>query len=239
MVIFDAETNEAHALKPLAAAVFAAADGRASVAELATSTSESLRRDVQISDVETALSELSSVGLLFDSDLADGISRRRLLQVGGAVAAGALVTSALVPAYAAASTTCDISGLSQFGILIFDGTHYFFITAALAGATSGTTVTGTCSTNFGGDSHGTGSNGVCWHGLTTLDGHSLTACSSYSETITFTVSGSDLVYTLPTGTSLIAWWGHNGTTCPGPFAPSTGITVTGGTKYTTNPCNAF
>lgn len=237
LVIFDAETNEAHALKPLAAAVFAAADGHASIAELATSTSASLGREVQISDVETALSELSSVGLLCDSESADGVSRRRLLQVGGAVAAGALVTSALVPAYAAASTTCQISGLSQFGILIFDGTNYFFVVGALAGKGPGAVVTGGCSTDFGGNSGGNGSNGVCWHGLTTLDGHALTACTSYTESISFTVSssGTELIYTLPTGTSLVAWWGHNGSLCAGPNPPSTGIPVTGGTQYTTNP----
>jgi hypothetical protein len=242
LVIFDGDTNEAHALKPLAAVVFTACDGSTPVAELAAIASAKLGQLVEAEHVEAALTELEDCGLLVDST-PDGMSRRRLLQVGGAAAAGVLVSSALVPALAAASVTCQISGLSQFGILIYDGTNYFFVTAGLAGAGNGSTVSGACSTDLGGNSGGNGENGVCWHNATSLPGpdgtyHTLASCSSYSESISFTVSGSDLVYTLPSGTQLVGWWAHNGSVCAGPFSPSTSTTVRGCT-YTTNPCSAF
>src|SRR4029077_4810535 len=117
LVIFDSESSEAHALKPLAAAVFAGSDGNTAPSELAAIASKKLAQAVDVPQVEEALAELEDLGLLVDSE-ASGISRRHLLQVGGVAVAGALVTSTLVPAIAAASTTCDISGLSQFGILV-------------------------------------------------------------------------------------------------------------------------
>ena len=250
LVIFDTETNEAHALKPLAAAVFTAADGLTPVAALAGVVSTRVGYEVGAREVDAALAELDEVGLLVGAPAFHDISRRRLLQVGGAAAAGVLVSSAVVPALAAASTPCAISQLSQFGILIFDGTDYFFVVAALAGATSGTTVTGTCSTSLGGASGGTGSDGVCWHNLTSLPGpgsqcapnvsgqcYKLAPCGTYNETITFTVSGSSLIYTVPYGTTVIAWWLHNGTTCYGPESPSAPVTANGGNTYVTDPCN--
>ncbi len=244
LVVYDTTTNKAHALKPLAAAVFEAADGQTPLDGLAQSAAAKLGHEVTVPEIEAALVELEGVGLLSSDPIeADGVSRRRLLQVGGAVAAGALVTSALAPAMAAASVTCNISGLSQFGILIYDGTNYYFVTAGLAGVASGSSVTGACGNSLGGNSGGTGSNGVCWHNATQLPGpdgvdHSLASCSTFSETINFTVSGSDLVYTLPNGTSLIAWWAHNGTVCAGPISPTTSTTLSGQT-YRTDPCGAF
>lgn len=240
LVIFDGLTNEAHALKPLAAVIFGASDGSRSIAELAAVASAKLGQPVETEQVETALVELEDCGLLVDST-PDGMSRRRLLQVGGAAAAGVLVSSALVPALAAASTTCSIAGLSQFGILIYDGSHYYFITGGLANAGNGATITGACGNSLGGNSNGNGSDGSCWHNLSSLPGpdgvqHTLTC--PYSSTITFKVSGSDLIYTLPPGTTLVAWWAHNGTVCAGPFGPSTSTTLNNCT-YTTNPCTAF
>jgi hypothetical protein len=245
LVVYDTTTNEAHALKPLAAAVFEAADGSNSVAEIGRAAATSLERDVSVADVQEALVELDRVGLLELSESGGGISRRRLLQVGGAAAAGVMVTSALVPAFAAASTTCDVGGLSQFGILIQVGEQNYFVTAKLAGAINGTTVKGTCSTSLGGKHGGTGDDQVCWHNLKSLPGpdgtsYTLTPCGSYNETIYFTVSGSNLVYTLPPGATLVAWWVHQGTVCAGPKSPTTPTTVNAsGNTYTTDPCGAL
>jgi hypothetical protein len=245
LVVYDTTTNEAHALKPLAAGVFEAADGSTSVAGISLAAATSLERDVSVADVQEALVELDRVGLLELSESGGGISRRRLLQVGGAAAAGVMVTSALVPAFAAASTTCDVGTLSQFGILVEFETHYYFVVAKLAGKNNGTTVLGACKRSLGGNLGGTGEDQVCWHNLDSLPGpngtyYPLASGGLCNDTINFTVSGSNLVYTLPPGATLVAWWVHQGGVCAGPNSPTTPTTVNAsGNTYTTDPCGAL
>lgn len=241
LVIFDGATNEAHALKPLAAAVFAAADGATPVSELASAASLRLGHDVAVSQVEGALEELESAALLEGSEASHGISRRHLLQVGGAAAAGVLVSSALVPALAAASTQyCQDDSLSQFAVLITNGTSNFLIVDAVAanGAIS-------CNTNVGGSSN---SNQHCNPTMNPLPStitvggtsYTLSACNStVTAGVTFTATASSVSFALPTGYTLVAWWAHGGSTTPpciGPISTGAGI---GSRTGTVNPCADF
>lgn len=211
LVIFDAESNEAHALQPLAAAVFEAADGRTSIADLATSTGIKLGREVEVSEIDAALTELESVGLLYGSGDGEGVSRRRLLQVGGVAAAGILVSSALVPALAAASTTCKPTkpgtlpcGLSEFAIIFQkDGTHDYYwakITPSSYDCNDNTFFT-ICS---GDKVYGwPASNGTFYKFQTG-------ACPAG---VSITQGASGMAVEIPAGYTLVAWYYHNGTTC--------------------------
>lgn len=218
LVIFDGETNEAHALKPLAAAVFAAADGHTSISELAVMASVQLGEEVEVSEVDAALTELEDAGLLVESELS-AISRRHLLQVGGAVAAGALVSSALVPALAAASTTaCEptVTGslcqISQFGVIVKDGAgHYYAYTGSVSGG--GTVVSSpACVTSV---SLGGTSQCHCFHNKTNPYGYTLSACPSSPAVLSFQSGSSGIAVEIASGYTLVGWFAHQGTCCYG------------------------
>lgn len=223
LVIFDGETNEAHALKPLAAAVFAAADGHTSISQLAVVASARLGEEVEVSQVDAALTELEDAGLLLESE-ASGISRRHLLQVGGAVAAGALVSSALVPAVAAASTTSclpttpgNLCQISQFGVIVKDSTgHYYAYTGTVTGAGSGSgsvVSSPTCVTSV---TLGGKSQCHCIHdGSSTPFGYSLSACPSSPAVLDFTSGISGIAVDVATGYKLVGWFAHQGSCCYG------------------------
>lgn len=240
LVIFDSETNEAHALKPLAAAVFAAADGNTSIEDLAALASITLGDEASVLDVEAVLTELEDSGLLVESE-SGGISRRRLLQVGGVAAAGAFVSSALVPALAAASTQyCLDNSLSQFAVLITNGVSNYLIVDAVSanGAV-------TCNTNVGGNSR---SNQSCNPSMNPLPStisvngtpYTLSACqASVTSGVTFTATATSVSFSLPAGYTLVAWWAHGGSTTPpciGPVYTGAGI---GARTGTVNPCADF
>jgi hypothetical protein len=101
-VIYDTESKEAHCLAPLAAAVFAAADGHTPVEELVDLASAQLGRPVAVEEVELALARLEERGLM--AVVPQEISRRSLVRrTAGATAALAvtpLVTSIVTPAFA-------------------------------------------------------------------------------------------------------------------------------------------
>jgi hypothetical protein len=111
-VAYDLQTNVAHALKPLAAAVFSCADGGSSVAEIAAQVSRRLGEPVSGDQVEDALAELENVSLLerpsLDVLTQDPISRRTALKAFLAAGAGTfLITSVAAPA--AMANNCDSS----------------------------------------------------------------------------------------------------------------------------------
>jgi hypothetical protein len=108
-VILDTETKEAHCLSPLAAAVFAGADGKTRVDDIAGLISSD--EPVSVEQVYDAIAQLDERGLLdrpaLPADPPSGISRRQLVRrTAGATAAFSavpLVTSIVTPAFAQTS----------------------------------------------------------------------------------------------------------------------------------------
>ena len=126
LVVYDGASSEAHCLSTLASAVFVAADGRTSTADLAAIASRELNEVVDVPAVEQALVELQECGLVESLEVG-GISRRGFMQrsaaVGGAVVAGSLVTSVVTPAYGqAASANSGIfpGGFSSMAVEFYD-----------------------------------------------------------------------------------------------------------------------
>jgi hypothetical protein len=153
LVVYDGTSKEAHCLNPLATAVFLAADGETSPADLAAIASRALSDTIDVAAIEEALEVLADKGLVSLND--GGISRRRFIQrsaaVGGAVVSGALVTSVVTPAYAGTGSTVTTTGFSGLAVIIEEcgtGTFYavkFNSSAAQDGCgTPGSHPGGTC-----------------------------------------------------------------------------------------------
>jgi hypothetical protein len=128
LVVYDGKSSEAHCLSALAAAVFVAADGRTSRADLAAIASTRLDRSVDVPEIEHALMELEDRDLIESAEI-DGISRRRFMKssaaVGGAVVAGSLVTSVVTPAYGGAGSTGTFGAWSSLAVLFeYNGEYY-------------------------------------------------------------------------------------------------------------------
>jgi PqqD family protein of HPr-rel-A system len=127
LVVYDGKSSEAHCLSALAAAVFVAADGETSPADLAAIASRQLSITVDVPEVEQALVELEDRGLIDPMEIS-GLSRRGFMQrsavVGGAVVAGSLVTSVVTPAYGSTGSLplgVPCNGFSSLAIQISDG----------------------------------------------------------------------------------------------------------------------
>ena len=106
-VVYDVEAKEAHALSPLAAAVFMNCDGQTSVARIAELTSERLGEDVSVEQVWDALVQLEERELL--SAPKGGMSRRDLVKKSAAVAVSVpLITSIAMPSGAYAAISCQV-----------------------------------------------------------------------------------------------------------------------------------
>lgn len=100
-VVFDASSNAAHCLSPLATAVFTAADGRNRLEDLAEVAGTSLGEPVTVEAVDAAVAELQELGLI---DAPSGMTRRAM--VGRtAMATAALSAAPLVTSVATAATT--------------------------------------------------------------------------------------------------------------------------------------
>jgi hypothetical protein len=105
-VVLDTETREAHCLSPLAAAVFAGADGRTRVEGIAELVSSD--EPVSAEQVYAALAQLDERGLLdrpaLPADPPRGISRRTLVRrtavATATVSAAPMITSIVTPAFA-------------------------------------------------------------------------------------------------------------------------------------------
>ena len=105
-VVYDVETKEAHALSPVAAAVFAGSDGRKSFAELAAFAAERVQEPVTDDEVWDALVQLEDRNLL--KPPSGGLSRRGFVRTGAGIAISApLVTSLVMPSIASA-VSCSI-----------------------------------------------------------------------------------------------------------------------------------
>ena len=111
-VVYDGLTKEAHYLAPLAAAIFAAADGQTSLGALAEAASAKLGEPVDVAAVELAVAELEQCNLI-EAPAGGGISRRNALRRGALVGAAALaapmVVSLVTPEYGAASSLSSLS----------------------------------------------------------------------------------------------------------------------------------
>jgi hypothetical protein len=111
-VVYDGVSKDAHCLAPLAAVVFAAADGATTVADIAAIASQKLDEPVNVADVELALAELEDRDLMVVPP-DGGVSRRDMLRrtalVGGAALAAPLVVSLATPGYGQASSLSSLS----------------------------------------------------------------------------------------------------------------------------------
>lgn len=110
-VIYDQASKVAHALNPLAAAVFALASGQNTIEEIADLAGSQLARPVSVADVEQAVTELSDLDLLEPDQLDDGgLTRRDTLKVFGAVGAGAMLVSSITAPFAMATGGTYVCG---------------------------------------------------------------------------------------------------------------------------------
>jgi hypothetical protein len=112
-VIYDLDTSVAHALQPLAAAVFADADGTRSLDTLAQLATKRLQRTVTAAEVRVAVEQLAALGLITVGAEdqagagAPGLSRRDALKAFAAASAGALlISSVAAPGAFAQDLTC-------------------------------------------------------------------------------------------------------------------------------------
>lgn len=121
LVVYDSDSNQAHCLNAVAAAVFLVADGATTPYDIATAVSIDLKREVDVAQVEQALEELDECGLLDTAD-ARGISRRTFMRgsaaLGGVAVAGAWITSVAAPAYGDTISQIFPTGFSALAVLI-------------------------------------------------------------------------------------------------------------------------
>jgi hypothetical protein len=118
VVIFDLDTRTSHALKPLAAAVFAYADGHNTAAEIAELASYRLATTVSEADVASALTQLDEKTLLDSPQLElensqGGISRRDALKAFAVVGAGVVLISSVAAPAALAATSAQQTELGD------------------------------------------------------------------------------------------------------------------------------
>jgi hypothetical protein len=109
VVAYDPETHVAHCLNRLAAAVFRAADGGASIEEIAAKLAPRIGSACDTATVCWTVERLGAAGLLEPMPGSPVVpSRRRALQrLGlGAMALAPIVTSLVVPTPAEAAATC-------------------------------------------------------------------------------------------------------------------------------------
>jgi hypothetical protein len=108
-VIYDTDAHVAHALKPLAAAVYAYADGKNTPAEIAELASYRLATTVTEANVVDALEQLDAIALIEGPvlDVHTGISRRTALKTFAAAGAGSMLVMSIATAAAQACITCS------------------------------------------------------------------------------------------------------------------------------------
>jgi hypothetical protein len=107
-VIYDTDAHVAHALKPLAAAVYTYADGKNTPSEIAELASYRLATTVTESDVVAAIEQLDASALLDGPvlDVHSGISRRTALKTFAAAGAGSMLVMSVATSAASACVTC-------------------------------------------------------------------------------------------------------------------------------------
>jgi hypothetical protein len=165
-VIFDLETRASHALKPLASAVYAYADGSNSVAEIAELASYRLATPVTEADVTEVVELLDGLDLLENHQLEttrSGFSRRDALKTFAAVGAGAALITTVSASTALASTT----GQTALGNDQLCPTYYAAGMTPNSGVNTNSffPVPGTTSQSLGGTNYtGLGSSNAGWSG---------------------------------------------------------------------------
>ena len=108
-VVYDTNVHIAHALKPLAAAVFTYSNGENTTAEIAELASYRLATTVSEADVAGAVEQLAAIALL-DGPLLDvetGVSRRAALKTFAAAGAGSMLVMSIATSAAQACITCS------------------------------------------------------------------------------------------------------------------------------------
>jgi hypothetical protein len=107
-VVYDTTLHVAHALKPLAAAVFAYADGKNTASEIAELASYRLATIVTEADVNDAIEQLGAISLLDGPvlDVQTGVSRRTALKTFAAAGAGSMLVMSIATSAAQACITC-------------------------------------------------------------------------------------------------------------------------------------
>jgi hypothetical protein len=121
IVVFDAESKEAHCLAPVAAAVYAHCDGSNSVDELAALAGSRLGEPVAVDQVEAALAQLGERDLLASAPPTTrrAFSRRSFVRktavATAAAAAAPMVTSMVTTARAQGTASCPNSACSSDG----------------------------------------------------------------------------------------------------------------------------
>jgi hypothetical protein len=111
-VAYDERTKTAHALRPLAAAVFMYADGNNTVEEIAELASYRLDQAVTSAEVSEAVDQLDACDLLDTpgGTLSGGISRRTALKTLAAAGAGTMLVSSIAAPFASAAATLSAYG---------------------------------------------------------------------------------------------------------------------------------
>lgn len=110
-VIYDLDTHVAHALKPLAAAVYAYADGKNTAAEIAELASYRLATAVSEADVVEAIAQLEAISMITAPvlNVRTGLSRRQALKSFAAAGAGSVLVMSVATSAASACYTCTAS----------------------------------------------------------------------------------------------------------------------------------
>ncbi len=108
LLVYDSQSNLAHALEAEAAAVWRACDGRSDIPQLAA------RCSISEAAVQSTLARLGELGLLETSAAErDGYTRRtalRKIAIGGATVASASAVSSILVPTAAAAGSCTQTG---------------------------------------------------------------------------------------------------------------------------------
>ena len=224
LVVYDGKSSEAHCLSALASAVFIAADGKTSTADLAAIASRQLNDAVDVPAVEQALVELEDRGLVEPLEV-DGVSRRGFMQrsavIGGAVVAGSLVTSVVTPAYGGTGSSSTFGAWSSMAVLFeYQGQYY------------GASWTQASQGNGPPDSSGWGAMQASSHCPLRVPTGGTFNGGTIPGTFSGHTSGNTLTITVPAGVTIAdvaVFFGNGGTGCHGCQRPA----VTGsGTTYT-------
>jgi PqqD family protein of HPr-rel-A system len=228
LVVYDGKSSEAHCLSALAAAVFVAADGKTSTADLAAIASRQLNDTVDVPAVEQALAELEDRGLVE----VGGISRRGFMQrsaaVGGAAFAATMVTSVVTPSYGSAASTGTFGAWSSLAVLFdYNGSAYG------AHWSSGGTPSGNPPTSW----DATEANANCALDLSTIPSGQ-TESSGSIPNVTAATSTSSITITVPVGVAILsvaAFFGQGGTGCHGCQTSPGGQSDSAGTVTVSGP----
>jgi hypothetical protein len=125
-VAYDERTKTAHALRPLAAAVFMYADGNNTVEEIAELASYRLDQAVTPAEVSEAVDQLDACDLL-DTPAgipSGGISRRTALKTLAAAGAGTMLVSSIAAPFASAASTLGTYGTAYTCAYVSNNGNY-------------------------------------------------------------------------------------------------------------------